>query len=442
MAFEKMTGMDLKGLKDRLEQLGLSLPLSEQVSLLGQPLKLGTVTLPNRLAIQPMEGCDGAPDASPGELTIRRYHRFASSGAGLIWFEATAVVPEGRANARQLMLTRPNLDAYKTLLHDMREASLKAYGFAPMILIQLTHSGRYSKPHGVPEPVAARHNAVYDRDRPLNDARIATDDYLAALPERYAAAAAFAQEAGFDGADIKACHGYLINELLGAHTRGGKYGGSYENRTRLYLDAVRAAQASVTGGFMITTRINGYDGLPFPWGFGTSQGAAEEDLAEPIRLIDTLHSQLGMQLINLTIGNPYFNPHINRPYDDGPVPSPEHPLRGVERIVRCTKTIKAAVPGITLLSSGNSYLRALSPFLAAGMLEGGHADLIGFGREAFAYPTFARDLLTQGSMQTRACCLSCSKCSELMRGSTSGCPVRDSQVYAPLYAQLKGRAQA
>ncbi len=229
----------------------------------------------------------------------------------------------------------------------------------------------------------------------------------------------------------------MVSELLGAHTRPGKYGGSYENRTRLYLDAIRAAQAAVQGDFQIATRINGYDGLPFPWGFGTSEGAAEEDLAEPIRLIGTLHKELGVQLINLTIGNPYFNPHINRPYDDGPVPSPEHPLTGVARIVRCTQAVKAAVPGITMMSSGNSYLRALAPNLAAGMLEGGHVDLIGFGRQAFAYPTFARDLLTQGQMQPRACCLSCSKCSELMRGSTAGCPVRDSQVYAPLYTQLR-----
>ncbi len=442
MAYEKMSGLDLAGLKQRLDSLGLSLPLSEDLSLLGQPLTLDGFALHNRLAIQPMEGCDGAPDSSPGELTIRRYHRFAGSGAGLIWFEATAVVPEGRANARQLMLTEENLDAYKALLHDMREASMNAYGFAPMILIQLTHSGRYSKPHGLPEPVAARHNAIYDKNSPLDESRIVTNAYLDTLPEQYAKAAQLAQKAGFDGADIKACHGYLMNELLGAHTRPGKYGGSYENRTRLYLDSVRAAKAAVTGSFLITTRINGYDGLVYPWGFGTSEGAAEEDLTETIQLIATLHNDLGMNLINLTIGNPYFNPHINRPYDDGPVPSPEHPLTGVARIVRCTQTIKAAVPGITMISSGNSYLRTLSPYLAAGMLAGGHADIIGYGREAFAYPTFARDLLVNGRMEPRASCLCCSKCSELMRGSTSGCPVRDSKVYAPLYTELKGRAKA
>ena len=437
MTYDKMTGVTLDILQARLQALGLTLPLSDNIKLLAQPLTLGSFQLNNRIAIQPMEGCDGAPDASPGELTIRRYHRFAQSGAGLIWFEATTVVPEGRANPRQLMLTKDNVDHYKKLLDDMREASLKAYGYAPMIITQLTHSGRYSKPQGVPAPIAARHNAIYDQNKPLDESRIVTDEYLDTLPAYYAQAAKLVQQAGFDGVDIKACHGYLVSELLGAHTRPGKYGGSYENRTRLYLDAIRAAQAAVQGEFHIATRINGYDGLPFPWGFGTSEDAAEEDLAEPIRLIGTLHKELGVQLINLTIGNPYFNPHINRPYDDGPVPSPEHPLIGVARIVRCTQAIKAAVPGIMMMSSGNSYLRALAPHLAAGMLEGGHADLIGFGRQAFAYPTFARDLLTQGQMQPRACCLSCSKCSELMRGSTAGCPVRDSQVYAPLYTQLR-----
>lgn len=442
MTYEKMTGVDLAGLKARLAGLGLSLPLSERTELLRRPLALGGFTLANRLAIQPMEGCDGAPDAAPGELTIRRYQRFASSGAALIWFEATAVVPEGRANPRQLMLTEKNLASYRRLLDDMRSATRTACGFTPMILIQLTHSGRYAKPLGVPAPLAARHNAVYERDKPLADECIVTDEYLDALPERYAQAAALAHRAGFDGADIKACHGYLVNELLGAFTRPGRYGGSFDNRTRLYLDAIRAARTAVPASFLLTTRMSGYDGLPYPWGFGASEGSDQEDLAEPVVLVRLLRAQMGFPLLNLTIGNPYHNPHVNRPYDDGPVPSPEHPLAGVARIARCTGAIKAAAPDIAILSSGNSYLRALSPLLAAGMLEGGHADLIGYGREAFAYPAFARDLITTGQMDARSCCLCCSKCTELMRAGPAGCPVRDSGIYAPLYRQLRAGAKA
>src|ERR1039457_6629629 len=73
-------------------------------STLGRPVTVGPMRVGNSLAIHPMEGCDGTLDGRPGELTLRRYHRFAASGAKLIWFEATAVAPTGRANPRQLWL--------------------------------------------------------------------------------------------------------------------------------------------------------------------------------------------------------------------------------------------------------------------------------------------------------------------------------------------------
>ena len=113
-----------------------------------------------------MEGCDGAGDGTPGELTVRRYHRFAHGGPGLIWFEATAILPEARANPRQMMLTEKNADAYKKLLDGMREISVRENGYAPLIICQLTHSGRYSKPNGYPEPLVAQHRPLFEGDKP------------------------------------------------------------------------------------------------------------------------------------------------------------------------------------------------------------------------------------------------------------------------------------
>ncbi len=111
----------LEELKQAAATVGEDLPLSENISLLNQPLQIWQHTLPNRLAIQPMEGCDGEVDGSPGELTFRRYRRFAESGGALIWEEATAIVPEGRANPRQLMLTEKNLDSFRRLTNEIRE---------------------------------------------------------------------------------------------------------------------------------------------------------------------------------------------------------------------------------------------------------------------------------------------------------------------------------
>lgn len=116
---------------------------------------------------------------------------------------------------------------------------------------------------------------------------------------------ACAGQAGFDGMDIKGCHRYLANELLSAYTRPGPYGGSYENRTRFLKNAFRAAQASVTGSFFLTSRLNVYDGFAYPYGFGVREGSLDVDLTEPIRLIRELHEEFGIPLINVTMGNPY-----------------------------------------------------------------------------------------------------------------------------------------
>ena len=78
-------------------ELGTALPFSQDTGVLKTPFSVGTKVIPNRLVCQAMEGCDGTPTGEPDELTIRRYDRFAKGGAGLIWFEATAVLEEGRA---------------------------------------------------------------------------------------------------------------------------------------------------------------------------------------------------------------------------------------------------------------------------------------------------------------------------------------------------------
>ena len=83
------------------ERLGVQIEAIEDVSILSEPVQAGGLLIPNSLAVHPMEGCDGDSQGRPGKLTLRRYERFAAGGAGLIWAEATAVVPEGRANPRQ-----------------------------------------------------------------------------------------------------------------------------------------------------------------------------------------------------------------------------------------------------------------------------------------------------------------------------------------------------
>ena len=413
------------------KKLHAFLPLSDDTQALFQPLTLGNVQAANRIAFQPMEGTDGTEDGAPGELTIRRYHRFAKAGPGLIWFEAVATLPEARASAHQLWLTEKNVDAFRTLLDEIREISIRENGYAPLIIMQATNSGRYSKPHGYPEPMIA-YNCPPLEEPPLPADRIVTDDQLKAFEEAYAHTSELCQRAGFDGMDVKCCHRYLACELLSAYTRPGPYGGSFENRTRFLKNCYRAAQSAIhTPGFFLTSRLNVYDGFAYPYGFGVREGGGlEVDLTEPLQLIRELKQAFDLPLINITMGNPYKNPHVNRPYDHGNYVPDEHPLEGLSRMMQGISEIQHAMPGLPVLGSAFSYLRQHAGSLAAGMVSGGHCAMAGFGRMAFADPDMVHELRDSGTISPKNTCVTCGGCAVLLRqGTPAGCIVRDREVY-------------
>ena len=203
---------------------GCTFPLAATTEALKAPLKIGKCTVPNRIVYQPMEGCDGEANGAPGERTICKYMDFAKSGAGMIWFEATAVCDEGKANPRQLRLTEATKDAFAELVRNIKSTAKETFGFEPILILQLTHSGRQSKPNGTPAQLVAYHNAVFEEKTYIADEQIVSDTYLDCLQDRFVSAARLAMECGFDGVDIKSCHGYLLGELMSGYTRPGKYG--------------------------------------------------------------------------------------------------------------------------------------------------------------------------------------------------------------------------
>lgn len=415
---------------------GTGFPLSADTAVLRAPQSIGRRTAPNRIVYQAMEGCDGTPDGAPGELTRRRYARFAAGGPGIIWVEATAVAPEARANPHQLWLTEQNLDAFARLAEDIRERCQKENGYTPLLMLQLTHSGRYSKPHGKPEPLIAYKNPLFEKDKPLPDSCVLSDDYLDGVTEKLVRSAQLAQRAGFDGADIKCCHRYLLCELLSAYTRPGRYGGSFENRTRLLREAVAGAVQSCSSDFIVTSRLNIYDGFPRPYGFGMAESGLLPDYDEP-RQLARLLCDSGLSLLDVTMGNPYVNPHVNRPFVKGGYTPEETPLSGVCRMLTGTREVAAALEGrIPVICSGLTFLGAEAPAVAAGCIKAGWFQMAGWGRQTLAYPDLARDILQKGGLEPKRLCLACSKCTELMRaGGTPGCVVRDSEVYLPLYTE-------
>ena len=420
-------------------ELGTNLPYAQDTGLLSAPLTVGCKQIPNRLACQAMEGCDGTATGEPGELTLRRYDRFAKGGAGLIWFEATAVMEEGRANPRQLWIREENLDAYKQIVESIKQTGLKENGYEPIVIMQATHSGRYSKPEGKPAPLIAYNNPIFEGDHPIDASRILSDGHIDRIGAALVEGARLAEKAGFDGVDIKCCHRYINSELLSAYNRPGKYGGSLENRTRLLRESVDGAIASCGKDFLVTTRMNVYDGFAYPYGFGVAEGGSLDfDPAEPAWLLKQLHCS-GVKLVNITMGNPYFNPHVNRPFAVGGYTAQEHPLEGVARMLKGIALLKGEVPEMKILSSALSYLGVAAPNVAAGFVENGGFDMAGFGRQIFAYPDFARDIMRNGALDKKKICICCSKCTGIMRaGGTPGCVIRDQEVYGPLYERYCG----
>ena len=440
MPHERFDLRDLAGLRARMDDLHLDLPICEDLEILARPVAIGRGQAPNALAVNPMEGCDGTDDGHPGELTVRRYRRFARGGSGLLWFEATAVVPEGRANPRQLWLHPGSASAFADLRRDALAAGreVNGAGYRPYTVLQLTQSGRYSRPVSVPEPILAHHDGVLDRVQLMaEDHPLISDDELDHLQDHYVEAARLARECGFDAVDIKSCHRYLLSELLAAHTRPGRYGGPFENRTRMLLETVRRVRAEVPE-IDVAVRLNVYDGHPFPWGWGVDYGnPAVPNLAEPLRLIALLR-EAGVALVNVTAGNPYYTPHINRPYDQavtgGSLPD-EHPLTGVARLLGLARDIKRGCPDMVILGSGYSWLRQLVAPVAAGVVAGGWADMVGLGRQAFAHPDFAREILN-GELPQHGLCIACSRCTQIMRDhGQAGCVPFDREIYGPIYQQ-------
>jgi NADPH2 dehydrogenase len=440
---------------------GVGIELVSGADVLLSPITIGGRTAGNRLAVQPMEGCDGEPDGSPGELTFRRWERFGGGGAKLIWGEATAVAPEARANPRQLLIDDRTAPALGDLLKRARRAHKQRFGRDDDLIVglQLTHSGRFSHP----KPLIAQHVPPLDAVKKIPaDYPVVTDAYLEGLEDKYVHAATLAASIGFDFVDIKQCHSYLLNELLGSRDRAGRYGGEFEGRTRFVRNVIAKIKARLGTGMMLASRVNIFDGSPYrkgdagtgepvvngeyPWGFGAcAEDPAEADLDEPLRLVGILRD-LGVSLLNVTMGSPYWNPHIGRPFERPPVDGywpPEHPLVGVERHFRLTAAVQKAFPDLAVVGSGYSWLRHYAALAGEANVRSGGVSIVGLGRGAIAYPDFAADLAERGEMVDRKSCIGVSYCTALMRAKSNdlgqypvGCVPRD-----PLFAEQFKLAQ-
>jgi 2,4-dienoyl-CoA reductase-like NADH-dependent reductase (Old Yellow Enzyme family) len=420
--FRYKTGDDLKS---KARELGYDLPFTDDISPLLNPLMLEGFLISNRFVVQPMEGYDSEPDGSPSPLTARRYLRFAEGGSGIIWFEAVTVSGDGRSNPNQLWLHKENLARFKSLVSNVKKAADQK-GNSPLLVVQLTHSGRYSKPEGKSKPMVAARNPILDKTEPY----LLSDDDLKRIQDQYIIAAKFAKASGFDAVDLKACHGYLIVELLSAKLRKKSiYGGADTGRRfRFILETIDRIKTEVPE-IIITTRLNISD--CYSGGFGVGKDD-KPDFSEPLLLVEELLKR-DIRLINISMGSPYFNPYITRPFDT-PVPGKkvpeEHPLESVMRMINGTSLFQKRFPEISFIGSAYSYLRQFAPNVGAAVIKIGAASFIGFGRNSFAYPSMPADIMKNGKADPAKVCITCSGCTRLISNlRPGGCVIRDKEIY-------------
>ena len=317
----------------------------------------------------------------------------------------------------------------------MKKTCRKTNGYEPLVIIQLNHSGRHAKPDGIPRPIVAHHIPEVEKT-PLPESCIADDAYLSSLVEAFRKCAQLSEQAGFDGVDVKCCHGYLYSELLSAYDRSGLYGGSFENRIRLFCDTVSAVKSVLGPDTLTCCRLNVYDGYHFRYRFGTYANDPERyDLTEPKALIERIRKDI--DLLNVTVGSPYYNPDVSRPYRKGIEVPPTNALFAEARMFRAAKEIHEAFSDLPCVNTGVSGLCAMSPYAAAGMIEDGYTDFVGFGRMTFAYPHLAADILND-RFDDKQACVACSGCSTLKKnGLPSGCIVRN-PYYRDVFRKFRG----
>jgi len=456
----------IKSLKDvaefraYVEKQGIDLACDDEIAVgaaspLVRPIEVYGRTIGNRWATQPMEGWDGTLAGGATEPMLRRWRRFGESGAKLIWGgEAMAVRFDGRANPNQLVIGDDTEQDIARLRDALLAAHRDRFGSTDDLLIgfQLTHSGRYCRPRqGPPEPLVAYRHPILDRKfKVVSDEQVITDDGVKRLIDDYVRAAKIARRVGADFVDIKHCHGYLLHEFLGAKTRQGPYGGTFENRTRILREITAGIRAEVPG-LLLGVRVSIFDSipykpdpakshgpilgpgipedfsdcLPYRYGFGIDESdPTRYDLAEPIRLLELLE-ELDIRLVNLTAGSPYYNPHIQRPAllppSDGYAP-PEDPLAGCARQINVVKELKARFPNLVMVGTAYSYLQEYLPHVAQHYVREGHVDIVGLGRMLLPYPTFLADAVAGRPLDDRIICRTLSDCTTGPRkGLASGC---------------------
>jgi N-ethylmaleimide reductase len=341
--------------------------------LLTDSVHAGDLTLANRIAMAPLTR-NRSPNAVPTDLVATYYTQRAS--AGLIISEATAISHQGQGYADVPGLYAPEQIA------GWKKVTSSVHAAGGMIVVQLWHVGRVShtdlQPGNAapvaPSAIAAKTKTVLIKDGApaFVDTSVPRALELAEIPgivEDYRRAARAAIEAGFDGVEVHAANGYLIDQFLktGANQRTDDYGGSIENRARLLVEVMAAVTAEIGGGRT---------------GIRLSPVTPANDVvdASPQPLFEHVVRQLG------PMGLSYV--HVIEGATGGP-----REVEGRPFDYPALKAAYAAAGGKGAWMVNNAYDKALAEKAIA---EG--ADMVAFGRPFIANPDLVERLKTNAPL--------------------------------------------
>lgn len=340
------------------------------------PLKLPNgVVLPNRLCKAAMEENLSAPGQVPGAKLFKLYEGWAKGGVGLVLTGNVMISPAAMTGPGGVVLEAGSD------LTPFREWARIGRPKDGQIWMQINHPGRQTfaalgEQAVAPSPVPVdlgEHSKLLAQPRALEDAEIRV------LIERYATTASLAEQAGFNGVQIHAAHGYLISQFLSplVNKRTDQWGGSRENRARFLLETVKAVRSKVNPGFCVSVKLNSAD---------FQKGGFD---LEDAKWVASQLNSLGLDLLELS-GGSYESPAMQGQTDDTSTSKREAYFIDFAREI-------AAIATMPIMVTGGIYRKVTAEAALQKDAHGFGVEVLGIGR-AMAYVPNLPDQWKAGKM--------------------------------------------
>ncbi|EQF05257.1 NADH:flavin oxidoreductase, partial [Clostridioides difficile] len=323
-----------------------------KISSMFTPIRIGSMTVPNRFVVPPMGNNFANTDGTLSETSKAYYLERALGGFGLITIESSVVDKKAKGGPRKPCLYDDStIDSFKNVIDACHDAGSK-------VSIQLQHAGSEGneKVAGHPLKAASAIPASNGRNTPL----AITTEEIYELIESYGDAALRAQKAGADAVEVHCAHGYLVSSFISQRTnkRVDEFGGCFENRMRLPRLIIENIRKKVGNSLAILCRINSTDDVP--GGIDVHDSSVIAAYLEDCG-IDGLHVSRSI--------------HIHDEYMWAPTTL--HAGFSAELVTEIKKAV--SIPVITVG-------RYTEPQFAELMVRQGRCDLVAFGRQSLADP--------------------------------------------------------